>query len=189
MAITVTKVLTKIFGSRNERLLKRFHRHVTEINALEPKVQLMSDEALRDRTQELRAGLVSGKLKPASVMHEAFAIIREAMDRNIGIRQIFNPDQAEVGAKFDPDRFDDKMLAAYDEVQRRLIATGESWRTVPVPVELYNAVRALYPESRPPFRRAVSTCSSSAAWCSTRGRSPRWRPARERPSSRRWPAS
>ncbi len=152
MAITISKVLTKIFGSRNERLLKRYHRTVDQINALEPTVRLMSDEALRARTHELRAGITSGAIRPEEVMHEAFAIIREAMDRNIGIRQIFNPDQAEVGAKFNPDKLDDKMLEAYDAVQRRLIATGESWLNVPVPVELYNAVRDIYPESRPPFR-------------------------------------
>ena len=39
MAITVSKVLTKIFGSRNECLLKRYHRIVAQINAAEPKVR------------------------------------------------------------------------------------------------------------------------------------------------------
>ena len=56
MAATVHKVLTKIFGSRNERLLKRYRRIVEQINELEPKVQAMTDEQLRARTQELRDG-------------------------------------------------------------------------------------------------------------------------------------
>ena len=151
MAVTVSKVLTKVFGSRNERLLKRYHRIVDQISAMEPKVQAMSDEALRARTQEIRAGIKAKKVRPAEVMHEAFAIIRESMDRNIGIRQIFNPEEDPVN-KFDPDKLDDAMLQEYDKVQQRMIASGENWQTVPIPVDLYNAVRKLYPESRPPYR-------------------------------------
>ena len=49
-------------------------------------------------------------------MPEAFALIRESMDRHIGIREIFNPEQ-----NFDPDQFDDAMLEAYDAVQRAMI--------------------------------------------------------------------
>ena len=151
MQATVGKVLTKIFGSRNERLLKRYHRIVDQVNALEPKVQVLTDEQLKARTAELREGLTSKKLKSVDVFPEGFAIVREAMDRNIGIRQIFNPEEDPL-AKFDPDKLDDKMLELYDDIQRRLIASGESWRTVPIPPELYNAVRKVYPESRPPFR-------------------------------------
>jgi preprotein translocase subunit SecA len=151
MSITVSKVLTKVFGSRNERLLKRYYRIVAQVNAMEPKVQALSDEQLRARTDEIRAQLKAKKIKSADIFPEAFAIIRESMDRNIGVRMIFNPDEDPIN-KFDPEKLDDNMLAAYDEVQRRLIATGESWRTVPIPVDLYNAVRKVYPESRPPFR-------------------------------------
>ena len=156
---TIGKLLTKIFGSRNDRLLKRYQRIVDQINAMEPKVQAMSDEQLRARTLELHLGLTAGPkpsdkptLKPADVMPEAFAIIREAMDRNIGIRTIFNPEEGEFVVKFDPSRLDDKGRRLYDEVQQRLIATGESYLKVPIPVELYAAVRKAYPESRPPFR-------------------------------------
>src|SRR6185312_6294846 len=95
--------------------------------------------------------LKSRKIRSADVFPEAFAIIRESMDRNIGIRQIFNPEEDPLN-KFDPDKLDDAMLQAYDQVQQRMIATGESWKTVPIPPELYNAVRKIYPESRPPFR-------------------------------------
>ena len=62
------------------------------------------------------------------MLPEAFAIIRESMDRNIGIRTIFNPEN-----HFDPDQLDDDMLEAYDEVQQQMIATGESWQTVRIP--------------------------------------------------------
>ena len=151
MAVSISKVLTKVFGSRNERLLKRYQRMVAQINAMEPKVQQLSDEQLRSRTAELREGLRSKKLQPADVYPEAFAIIRETMDRNIGIRQIFNPEE-DSHVKFDVAKLDASGRAAYESIQQRLISTGESWRTVPIPVEFYAAVRAIYPESRPPFR-------------------------------------
>src|SRR4051812_41373230 len=145
--VTVGKILTKIFGSRNERLLKRFRTIVARVGELEPKVQVMTDEALRARTAELREGLAAKKLRSGDVIEEAFAIIRESMDRNIGIRSIFNPEES-----FDPDQLDDEMLQAYDEVQQKMIQTGEPWQRVSIPPKLYEAVRKLYPESRPPYR-------------------------------------
>src|SRR5688500_6159273 len=147
MAISVGKVLTKIFGSRNDRLLKRYRAIGEKINEWEPKVAAMNDGQLRQRTQEIRAGVVAKKLRSIDVLPEAFAMIRESMDRHIGIREIFNPEQ-----NFDPDKLDDKMLEAYDSVQRHMIATRESWQQVSIPVEIYAAVRKIYPESRPPFR-------------------------------------
>ncbi len=147
MAVSFSKALTKVFGSRNDRLLKRYRRIVDIVNELEPKVQAMSDAALRARTTELHEGLTGGKLRSADVLPEAFAIIRESMDRHIGIREVFNPEQ-----NFDPDQLDDEMLEAYDSVQRHMISTGESWQTVQIPPLVYAAVRKLHPESRPPFR-------------------------------------
>jgi preprotein translocase subunit SecA len=147
MPVTVQKVLTKIFGSRNERLLKRLHYIVDEINSLEPKISAMTDEQLRQRTGELRAGIRGGDLRSSDVLPEAFAIIRESMDRHIGIRSIFDPEN-----HFDPEQLDDEHLELYDEVQRRMIASGESWQTISIPPKMYDAVRKLYPESRPPFR-------------------------------------
>src|SRR5262245_60219839 len=147
MAISLGKTFVKVFGSRNERLLKRYHRIVDLVNEFEAKVRPLSDEQLRARTQELRQGLRDKKIDSADILPEAFAIIRESMDRHIGIREIFNPEQT-----FDPDQFDDEMLEAYDQVQQRMIQTGDSWQHVPIPVKVYDAVRKLYPESRPPFR-------------------------------------
>jgi preprotein translocase subunit SecA len=147
MAITVQKVLTGIFGSRNERLLKRFHRIVERINQMEPAVQELTDPELRSRTAEIRTGIVSGALHPADVLPESFAIIRESMDRHIGIRTIFDPE-----SHFDPDKLEGEAWEAYDAVQRHMIVTGESWHTVAIPPVIYKAVRAVYPDSRPPFR-------------------------------------
>jgi preprotein translocase subunit SecA len=147
MAVNFNKTLTRIFGSRNERLLKRYTRVVEQINSFEEQNRAKTDQQLRERTGEIRQQLTSGKVRRSEVLPEAFAIIRESMDRNIGIRAIFDPEN-----HFDPDKLDDKMLQVYDEVQQTLIGTGQSWRTVPIPLPLYDAVRKIYPESRPPFR-------------------------------------
>ncbi|MCA1660575.1 MAG: hypothetical protein LC642_08600, partial [Verrucomicrobiaceae bacterium] len=147
MAVSVGKILTKVFGSRNDRLLKRYRRIVEQINQQEPQVQKLDDLKLRARTLEIRESLTGGKLRLDDVLPEMLAIMRESMDRHIGIREIFNPEQ-----NFDPDRFDDATLEQYDSVQRHMIATGESWKTVPIPLPIYDAVRTLYPDSRPPFR-------------------------------------
>ncbi len=143
----VGKSLTKVFGSRNDRLLKKYRRIVDDINAAEPAARSKTDAELRARTLELRKQLVAGTVKIDDVLPEAMSIIREAMDRHIGIREVFNPEQ-----NFDPDQFDDAMLDTYDRVQQQMIATGVDFRQVEIPVELYDAVRKLYPESRPPFR-------------------------------------
>ena len=150
MATTTTafgRTMTRIFGSRNDRLLKRYRRIVDQINAFEPKVLGLTDEQLRDRTQEIRTALTAGTLKSGDMIPEAFAIIREGMDRHIGMRQIFNPDE-----NFDPDKFDDETLALFDGVQRRMVNEGTHWLAVPIPLPIYAAVRKMYPESRPPFR-------------------------------------
>jgi preprotein translocase subunit SecA len=147
MPATVSKILTKVFGSRNERLLKRYRAIVAEVNELAPEVEKKTDSELRARTLELREGLVSGKLRSVDALPEAFAIIRESMDRHIGIRSIFNPEE-----NFDPDQFDDETLELYDGVQRHMITTGQSWLQVEIPPKIYDAVRKMYPESRPPFR-------------------------------------
>ncbi len=147
MVLTPGKLLSAVFGNRNDRLIKRFRKMVEQINATEPQVQALDDQQLAARTQELRTGLTSGKVKSVDVLPEVFAIIRESMDRHIGIRQIFNPDE-----NFDPDKLDDAALQMYDDVQRRMINEGVSWQKIPIPVQLYQAVRKLYPDSRPPFR-------------------------------------
>jgi preprotein translocase subunit SecA len=152
MATVVTKALIKIFGSRNDRLLKRYHRIVDQINEIEPKIQQMSDEQLRARTQELRSGIMAKKIRINDVIPEAMAIIRESMDRHIGIREVFNPEQ-----NFNPDAYDrsqmsDEAYDAYDKVQQVMIATGVPWQKVPIPVAVYQGIRQLFPDSRPPFR-------------------------------------
>ena len=77
--------LKKIFGSRNDRLLKQYGKTVQQINALEPAVQQLSDAQLRARTDEFRERLKTGESLDA-ILPEAFAVVREASKRVLGMR-------------------------------------------------------------------------------------------------------
>ncbi|MES2355777.1 MAG: preprotein translocase subunit SecA [Pseudomonadota bacterium] len=81
----LANVLKKIFGSRNERLLKQYRKQVVTINALEPKIQALSDEELRGKTQEFKERLKKGETLD-EVLPEAFAVVREASKRVLGMR-------------------------------------------------------------------------------------------------------
>ena len=78
-------VLKKVFGSRNERLLHGMQRSVARINSLEPQTQAMSDEALRAKTAEFRERHSKGESLD-DLLPEAFAAVREAARRNLGMR-------------------------------------------------------------------------------------------------------
>ena len=78
-------LFTKIFGSRNERLLKGFRRNVAAINALEPRFQALGDEELRGVTAALRARHEAGETLD-QLLPEAFAAAREAGRRTLGMR-------------------------------------------------------------------------------------------------------
>jgi len=75
----------KIFGTANDRRLKSYKPRVAEINALEPEVAALSDEALRARTDEFRAQLANGA-KLDDLLVPAFATVREAAKRSLGQR-------------------------------------------------------------------------------------------------------
>jgi preprotein translocase subunit SecA len=78
-------VLKKVFGSRNERLLKQYRKQVSAINALEAKVQALSDAEMRAKTDEFRARLADGEALDG-ILPEAFALVREASKRVLGMR-------------------------------------------------------------------------------------------------------
>ena len=173
--------LNKLIGSRNERFVKKYTARVEAINELEPKIREMSDQQLREMVVKFREEHDKGS-GPEDLMIEAFAVAREAMDRHVGIRSIFNPDH-----KFDPKTLPESLRELYastkqrmdeapvyvprtwmlqnqhdqrpadgvpDEDDRFLGAADiiRGWQYVEIPLELYEAVRELYPESRPPFR-------------------------------------
>ena len=81
----ITKALTKIFGSRNTRLIKRLQQDVVRINALEPALAALSDKALQAKTAEFKSRVSSGEGLDA-LLHEAFAVVREASKRALGMR-------------------------------------------------------------------------------------------------------
>ena len=81
----VTSLLTKVFGSKNERELKKIHPIVDRINALEPQMQSMSDEALKGQTLILKERLKNGETLD-DILPEAFATVREASVRTLKMR-------------------------------------------------------------------------------------------------------
>lgn len=78
-------VLQKIFGNRNQRLLKKHAKLVAQINAQEPQLQALSDRDLAAKTVALRARAKAGETEP-QLLAEAFAVVREAAVRSVGLR-------------------------------------------------------------------------------------------------------
>ncbi len=78
-------IISKVLGSANDRLVKSYDKTVSLINDLEPKYHAMTDDQLREQTQKLRARLQSGE-KEKNVLPDAFALVREASVRTIGLR-------------------------------------------------------------------------------------------------------
>jgi preprotein translocase subunit SecA len=79
------KILTQIFGSRNDRLLKTYRRDVEKINALEPQFQALDDAALA--RQDRRIPQACGRRRHAGrLLPEAFAVVREAGKRTLKMR-------------------------------------------------------------------------------------------------------
>jgi len=78
-------LLTQIFGSRNQRLLKQYQKTVREINALEAAMEQLTDEALQAKTPEFKARLAQGESLD-SLLPEAFAVCREASKRVLKMR-------------------------------------------------------------------------------------------------------
>ncbi len=81
----ITDTLKKIFGTRNDRELKRIRKMVTRINRLEEEFQALDDQALRAKTDEFRSRLTAGA-NLDELLPEAFATVREAGQRTLGMR-------------------------------------------------------------------------------------------------------
>ncbi len=77
--------LTRLFGSRNERLLRQYRRTVQRINALEPAFEKLTDDELRAKTAEFRAQVESGRSLD-ELLPEAFAVVREGGKRALKMR-------------------------------------------------------------------------------------------------------
>jgi len=151
----------KLFGSRNDRLVKRYMRLVDQVSSKEAETKILSDQQLKAKTAEFRTRVEEGE-KPDDLIPEVFAIAREAMDRSVGIRNIFNPIH-----EFDPSLLSGTARTMFDETKALIDSTEDrkpdiellgciepvpAWQFVDIPIELYDAIRELYPDSKPPFR-------------------------------------
>ncbi|MBB6577550.1 preprotein translocase subunit SecA [Comamonas odontotermitis] len=80
-----TNFFTKIFGSRNDRLLKQYRKVVARINAMEPEYEKLNDEQLRQKTQEFKDRIAGGESLD-NILPEAFAVVREGSKRVMKMR-------------------------------------------------------------------------------------------------------
>ncbi|OYZ83795.1 MAG: preprotein translocase subunit SecA, partial [Polaromonas sp. 39-63-203] len=80
-----SNILTKLFGSRNDRLLKTYRKTIDRINALEPQFESLSDDDLRAKTQAFKERVAAGESLD-DVLAEAFAVVREGSKRVMKMR-------------------------------------------------------------------------------------------------------
>ncbi|MFN2646522.1 MAG: hypothetical protein ABR570_16170, partial [Burkholderiales bacterium] len=85
IAEALWRVPTRIFGSRNQRLLKQYSHNVAAINALEAEIAALSDAAVAGKTVELRKRHADGATLE-ELLPEAFAVVREASKRTLHMR-------------------------------------------------------------------------------------------------------
>src|ERR1700761_4668226 len=81
----ISNILTKIFGSRNERLVKQYAQVVRQISELEPAMAALSDTELKAKTAAFKERVAGGESLDA-VLPEAFAVVREAGKRTLQMR-------------------------------------------------------------------------------------------------------
>lgn len=81
----MVKILEKIFGTKNERELKRYFKIVDEINSLEPEISQLSNDTLKAKTEQFRERLLKGETVN-DLLKEAFAVVREVAKRTLGMR-------------------------------------------------------------------------------------------------------
>ncbi len=180
----VGTMINKVFGTRNERVVKKFVQRVQSVAALEEKYASLTDAELRARTESFRERIDGGE-PTAKLLDDILACAREAMDRHVGIRNMFNPEMEGV---FPLDKLPAEARRLFDETKAQMdaadslvpatamevpddvlqkVRAGEvtpdgrvlgcldiipGWRYVDIPIELYRAVREIFPKSKPPFR-------------------------------------
>ncbi len=83
--MALNKIFTKVFGSRNDRLIRSMQKTVDKINALEEKIQALRDGDLMAKTEEFKQRLAQGETLD-DLLPEAFAVVREAAVRTLGMR-------------------------------------------------------------------------------------------------------
>jgi preprotein translocase subunit SecA len=162
MAIPVISSLgKKLFGTRNDRLVKRYLRIVAQVSALEDQTRALTDAQIHEKTNEFRQRVKDGA-KTVDMIPEVFAVAREVMDRAVGIRNVFNP-----ALNFDSSKLPAGVRETYERLRKEMEAAGPreptgdllgnekpvpAWMWMDIPNEIYEAVRELYPQSKPPYR-------------------------------------
>src|SRR5438105_1935299 len=81
----ISSLFKKLFGSRNDRLVKQYFQKVVQINELEPTMQALTDEALKAKTAEFKQRFIDGETLD-QLLPEAFAVVREGSRRVLGMR-------------------------------------------------------------------------------------------------------
>ncbi len=145
MLNSISQSLVKIFGSRNERIVRKYMQTALRAGEFESNVSGLSDSELKAKTAEFKDAISSGR-DPEEILPEAFAVMREAADRHLGIRNTLVDEYA-----FDAGKLSQNGRKIYDDLLKRL-GEGAKLHELDVPVEYNHEIRGLYPESRPPFR-------------------------------------
>jgi preprotein translocase subunit SecA len=81
----VSKILVKVFGSRNERLIKAYSVIARQAGGFEEQIRKLDDDALKAKTAEFKAAIKAGA-RPDDILPEVFAVVREAARRNVDMR-------------------------------------------------------------------------------------------------------
>lgn len=82
----IQKALGKIFGTKNDRIVKAYAKRVAKINALEPTYEKLSDDELKDKFSKLKEQVLAQKLTLDDALYDVFAIVREASKRVLKMR-------------------------------------------------------------------------------------------------------
>jgi preprotein translocase subunit SecA len=140
---SLLNLVRNVLGTSNEARVRTYTGLVRRVAALGPALKILDDGVLRERSLDLRQRARAGATL-SDLQAEAFALVREACDRRLGIwHAIRSP---ELGFT-DWGEYADLVTAT-----RERLAAGEDETTIDLPAALYERVRARYPESVPPFR-------------------------------------
>ncbi len=156
----------KLFGTRNQRMVRRYLRIVDQVSALEDSTRLLTDDQLCAKTDEFRTR-VKGGAKTYDLIPEMFAVAREAMDRAVGIRGTLNP-----AGGFDPSILSPRGRALHASLAASAAALPpaepadalrgssgpvDGWQLVEIPNEYYDEVRSSlpYPDPNDPHHGRV----------------------------------
>ena len=153
---SIGRQFTKVFGSRNQRVIRSYNKRVEQINTLDAGMRALTDAQLRAKTAEFRERSKSGEPLSARLL-EIMAVAREAMDRAVGIRCVFDPQHGFDPAVLSPEAQQQyaELKAQADALEPVAVAGGQpapGWLQIDIPPAFYEAVRAVHSESKPPFR-------------------------------------